>query len=75
MATQGKQSDLSPAAIDTKGLHSTLRAFFKSAKKDGEIITQSIGNYIYQDYDGLNLLANLDTDALAYGICEINNLE
>lgn len=69
MATQGKQSDLSPAAIDTKGLHSTLQAFFKSAKKDGEIII------IYQDYDGLNLLANLDTDALAYGICEINNLE
>lgn len=29
MATQGKQWDFSPAAIDKKGLHSTLLAFFK----------------------------------------------
>lgn len=35
MATQGKQSDLFPAAVDKKGLHSTLLPVFKSATKRG----------------------------------------
>lgn len=36
MATQRKQSDLFPAAVDKKGLHSTLLPVFKSATKRGK---------------------------------------